>query len=244
MVSIHAPAWGATVLLLMMWSSATSFNPRTRVGCDDNDDVFSLQDGVSIHAPAWGATSQKQANEDSIHGFNPRTRVGCDLSSPAMRDCSSGFNPRTRVGCDLAGFGPVHVRSRFNPRTRVGCDQLSLISGVSDDGVSIHAPAWGATRTARCNRATVMWFQSTHPRGVRPAGHKDCHRSRDGRRKRFNPRTRVGCDGSVPSAVCNTSEFQSTHPRGVRRQGYCAANPATQVSIHAPAWGATGYRCN
>ncbi len=108
----------------------------------------------------------------------------------------------------------------FNPRTRVGCDQLSLISGVSDDGVSIHAPAWGATRTARCNRATVMWFQSTHPRGVRPAGHKDCHRSRDGRRKRFNPRTRVGCDPCLYGNIHHGGMFQSTHPRGVRRRAF------------------------
>ena len=137
MVSIHAPAWGAT------WQDSGLY-------------MYGL---VSIHAPAWGAT---------------------------LPICPKGDGS----GC-------------FNPRTRVGCDQLSLISGVSDDGVSIHAPAWGATRTARCNRATVMWFQSTHPRGVRPAGHKDCHRSRDGRRKRFNPRTRVGCD-AISTAITLT----------------------------------------
>ena len=150
----------------------------------------------------------------------------------------------------------------FNPRTRVGCDQLSLISGVSDDGVSIHAPAWGATRTARCNRATVMWFQSTHPRGVRPAGHKDCHRSRDGRRKRFNPRTRVGCD-AISTAITLTPLCFNPRTRvgcdpplsRKRLRCLCSFNPRTRVgcddlvlvdveqfhfvSIHAPAWGAT-----
>ena len=34
LVSIHAPAWGATDLLLSWECGETSFNPRTRVGCD------------------------------------------------------------------------------------------------------------------------------------------------------------------------------------------------------------------
>ena len=122
--------------------------------------------------------------------------------------------------------------------------------------VSIHAPAWGAT-SYQYVAGYVTKFQSTHPRGVRPL--VVCSLSSP---LGFNPRTRVGCDGSVPSAVCNTSEFQSTHPRGVRpdhplgvESGEAGFNPRTRVgcdvweqkrphrkrvSIHAPAWGATG----
>ena len=33
----------------------------------------------------------------------------------------------------------------FNPRTRVGCDH-TLLTFTYEEGVSIHAPAWGATR--------------------------------------------------------------------------------------------------
>ena len=55
-VSIHAPAWGATGRPVSRPPIPTSFNPRTRVGCDQ----FSLGIldtlPVSIHAPAWGAT--------------------------------------------------------------------------------------------------------------------------------------------------------------------------------------------
>ena len=55
-------------------------------------------------------------------------------------------------------------------------------------------------------------FQSTHPRGVRPITIIDiCAYSN------FNPRTRVGCDFSLLSDATGET-----------------------ISIHAPAWGATG----
>ena len=86
--------------------------------------------------------------------------------------------------------------------------------------VSIHAPAWGATVSSPKLRA-VKRFQSTHPRGVRhhynPGGTR--------RDRRFNPRTRVGCDRGVGDRPAKHPHahlyfafaFQSTHPRGVRR---------------------------
>ena len=98
--------------------------------------------------------------------------------------------------------------------------------------VSIHAPAWGATLQGR-EMDNQQTFQSTHPHGVRP----DTHYSRKNGRMfqsthphgvrpervqaftsivGFNPRTRMGCDVSSP--------FRKT---------------TKEVSIHAPAWGAT-----
>ena len=55
-VSIHAPAWGAT-------SDVPAPN---------------MQALVSIHAPAWGATPRNEAAFPAAPCFNPRTRVGCD----------------------------------------------------------------------------------------------------------------------------------------------------------------------
>ena len=100
--------------------------------------------------------------------------------------------------------------------------------------VSIHAPAWGATRRKAA---------------IRRAG--SC----------FNPRTRVGCDALFFLQKPVYAVFQSTHPRGVRRRCKRMAGgqhmfqsthprgvrpvPVPQryrtvpVSIHAPAWGAT-----
>ena len=112
------------------------------------------------------------------------------------------------------GDGRAHA-GRFNPRTRVGCDSISALSGRVDSLVSIHAPAWGATRLSSTSLTTSS---------------------------RFNPRTRVGCDVDGQSLSSSGARFQSTHPRGVRhsrRPGYAGRGA---VSIHAPAWGATPRR--
>ena len=100
-VSIHAPAWGATASSGYFWTYSvrfqsthprgvrlnhtqrtsvrpTSFNPRTRVGCD-----------------------HERTRINSTHGsFNPRTRVGCDAAAVLVVPGIQRFNPRTRVGCD------------------------------------------------------------------------------------------------------------------------------------------------
>ena len=125
LVSIHAPAWGAT----SPWGK----------------DYFTTA-SVSIHAPAWGATRSSSANASRWPGFNPRTRVGCDqLCAAGQRHRWAGFNPRTRVGCDAPLLMTRSLATSFNPRTRVGCDLLSGCGTIWASGVSIHAPAWGAT---------------------------------------------------------------------------------------------------
>jgi len=77
-VSIHAPAWGAT---------AACFRPRRR-GC------------VSIHAPAWGATGCSVGHRAGAYGFNPRARVGRDSVLETIKLTGERFNPRARVGRD------------------------------------------------------------------------------------------------------------------------------------------------
>ena len=55
-ISIHAPTWGATAVLV-----------RGQNACS-----------ISIHAPTWGATSHKSLSHKKSPYFNPRTHVGCD----------------------------------------------------------------------------------------------------------------------------------------------------------------------
>jgi len=77
-VSIHAPAWGATA-----WHTQGS-----------------PEDPVSIHAPAWGATWIDCFESLQKHGFNPRPRVGGDQAIPLPAPSAECFNPRPRVGGD------------------------------------------------------------------------------------------------------------------------------------------------
>ena len=106
------------------------------------------------------------------------------------------------------------LRMCFNPRTRMGCDSPDYLRDMFV-GVSIHAPAWGATTLTTIGLQTGE-FQSTHPHGVRPFGVRVSHWE---------------------------SRFQSTHPHGVRHLGRQKVRTIDNVSIHAPAWGATSVLC-
>ena len=126
---------------------------------------------VSIHAPAWGATIQIGATSPALTRFYPRARMGRDTRDPSGRTGRRSFYPRARMGRDVCpaleldgnvlflstrphGARPSIARRAssistcFYPRARMGRDP-----SVGDKfwvlcGVSIHAPAWGAT-TAR-----------------------------------------------------------------------------------------------
>ena len=97
-VSIHAPVWGANSCFFST-KRLISFNPRTRVGCENDHETEKKYKEVSIHAPVWGANQRLPQNSEK-----------------------NGFNPRTRVGCEHQKFCPVWLQSSFNPRTRVGCE--------------------------------------------------------------------------------------------------------------------------
>ena len=81
-------------------------------------------------------------------------------------------------------------------------------------------------------------FQSTLPRGERPSSAFLAAITTD-----FNPRSRVGSDDASSSSRTYKDEFQSTLPRGERRSSSQIWILDTNISIHAPAWGATIYGC-
>ena len=142
-VSIHAPAWGATTRRSTA-RKQPSFNSRARMGRDRTSMNSFPDTGVSIHAPAWGATSGN-AGRPGRASFNSRARMGHDSRPATPGQAAKGFNSRARMGRDRHRPG----RCRF---------------GV----VSIHAPAWGATAGNTLLQKLSM-FQFTRPHGARPA---------------------------------------------------------------------------
>ena len=58
----------------------------------------------------------------------------------------------------------------------------------------------------------------------------------------FNPRTRVGCELRFLLSKFCPYQFQSTHPCGVRIEDVIKVRSFTEVSIHAPVWGANRHR--
>ena len=141
------------------------------MGCDQKDAKPDDKVHVSIHAPAWGATP-------SVPLFLVIFR----------------FQSTHPHGVRLDNVSKLFLTASFNPRTRMGCDFPSC-KGYEQGLVSIHAPAWGATRHHRLVLAGTE-FQSTHPHGVR---HWLSYMTP--KQIGFNPRTRMGCDRLISSYV-------------------------------------------
>ena len=104
---------------------------------------------------------------------------------------------------------PINLTRGFNPRTREGCDLANNIVKLVMQ-VSIHAPAKGATGLLTCVDGVAL--VSIHA----PAKGATKVKLVLGTKKRFNPRTREGCDAYL-----------------------CLPCRVHKVSIHAPAKGAT-----
>ena len=115
-ISIHAPARGATGTDRKFYRVQHHFNPRSREGSDRNSPKNREKEkAISIHAPARGATGRWQKHL-AFPNFNPRSREGSDthpiitLSRKLMN-----FNPRSREGSDGQAFAqaphPVQFQS-------------------------------------------------------------------------------------------------------------------------------------
>jgi len=212
LVSIHAPAWGATLCGDAYYLAILVSIHAPAWGATDGIRDISNYLSVSIHAPAWGATQSR------CHATSGKY---VSIHAPAWGATCSDVRGRS-------------VLQRFNPRTRMGCDVGSR-RWKSWACVSIHAPAWGATQSSTLPSQSAM-FQSTHPHGVRrPA---DVLRPQA---LSFNPRTRMGCDSMPPGILCATHSFNPRTRMGCD-VFLPSHNRCDVVSIHAPAWGATTKR--
>ena len=123
--------------------------------------------------------------------------------------------------------------SSFNPRPRTGGDGEVW---SEDDGT-----AWFQSTPPHGGRPDVIddliygvMFQSTPPHGGR---HNDTMSNRV--TSCFNPRPRTGGDKAPYSMSTRYSPFQSTPPHGGRQSTGQGIEHVEQVSIHAPARGAT-----
>ena len=153
--------------------------------------------------------------------------------------------------------GTQSCSSDFNPRSREGSDVYSDALDAEQTGISIHAPAKGATFTVMRSMPNRREFQSTLPRRERQTHPADYRLVRN-----FNPRSREGSDGHpsrrlrYPPYFNPRSREGSDYEREVVAKSNSYFNPRSRegsdpepqhtaaeihISIHAPAKGATGY---
>ena len=137
------------------------------------------------------------------------------------------------MGRDPTSRSPRASRHHFNPRARVGRDAAEEVARL-DLAISIHAPAWGATVEAgRCK--LELTFQSTRP----VWGRDGLCAFRIPSTRDFNPRAPHGGATYAP-ALLDAAGLISIHvPRVGRDRYHRFYNRGRQISIHAPAWGAT-----
>jgi len=208
------------------------FNSRARAGRDPGRRHPPGRRVVSIHAPARGATAPRRRAPCATHRFNSRARAGRDRTtrpSPRMKPFQftrpRGARHSRQRGWQAAGA------ARFNSRARAGRDQTEATETTGDD-VSIHAPARGAT-ILQAGYDRAAGFQFTRPRGARQTS---CCKSLAW--ACFNSRARAGRDSRRPRAGWPRRCFNS-RARAGRDCAPARPGDGNQVSIHAPARGAT-----
>ena len=166
-ISIHAPAEGATKRGFAEWQNNVYFNPRSRGGSDGRLRHSSRKLKNFNPRSRGGSDRCVMCGEIIPEDFNPHSRGGSDdadkhaavverisIHAPAegatrtrqaFRWSSGYFNPRSRGGSDKI---PIHLKMEstryFNPRSRGGSDQFFHM-GFYRIIISIHAPAEGAT---------------------------------------------------------------------------------------------------
>ena len=104
----------------------------------------------------------------------------------------------------------------FNQRTRKGCDGCPSMNHASRRNFNQRTRK-GCDLFVLCNR---------------------------GLNYDFNQRTRKGCDMPTWGLSFTIGSFQSAHPQGVRLTGLSATKTSRNISISAPARGATLDRFN
>ena len=171
-------------------SRSDYFNPRTRMGCDSYSSfVFWIISSISIHAPAWGATVRRADGflytQISIHA----PAWGATKRRSQAPLWFADFNPRTRMGCDRICVLSAILQPQFQSTHPHGVRPQPARINSGRIGISIHAPAWGATdeiaakmRAYRISIHAPAWGATLQIRGCINTLHD------------FNPRTRMGCD--------------------------------------------------
>ena len=216
LISIHAPARGATGNTDIRHPTDQNFNPRSREGSDFLRVPANMTGKqISIHAPARGATLTLWLALRAVVKFQstlPRGERHYEEIFPLCVKRISIHAPARGATSSVRPFCLSQIISIHAPaRGATAPQRLCKSSGT----ISIHAPARGATKKQKLFRRSLRYF---------------------------NPRSREGSDAAQDGFDLGEAIFQSTLPRGERRFLLPRLHSTLLISIHAPARGATVLR--
>ena len=189
LVSIHAPAWGATQVCYYHHRNNRfqSTHPHgVRLG------------SLPLSSAKQGFQSTHPHGVRHILTLRKAQALQFQSTHPhgVRHNSLSPFTPFFAVSIHAPAWGatftftPVVAMAAVSIHAPAwGATTDKIVAGQAA-AVSIHAPAWGATSVTALRQYPVARFQSTHPHGVRLT----CLKIRAVSRS-FNPRTRMGCDG-------------------------------------------------
>ena len=186
--------------------------PRRERQGDKVVSSFKLQ--ISIHAPAKGATNSEKTDKNLPWNFNPRSREGSDEFDSVYEFFKKAFQSTLPRRERPVSKKRIQIKAKFQSTLPRRERRAPRLTIPNQPQISIHAPAKGATVHARTLYKGHL-FQSTLPR-----------RERRDEYTRFLIR----------------SKFQSTLPRRERRLYQMQKRLNLEISIHAPAKGATSLR--
>ena len=143
-VSIHAPAWGATYVIVS-GCSVTKFQSTHPRGVRQFPyAIFNEPLRFQSTHPRGVRREESGPEWAGFTWFQSTHPRGVRRSRKRLGSDTGGFNPRTRVGCDIAEIEARRAQYMFQ---------------------STHPR--GVRLKAFCQQHRICMFQSTHPRGVR-----------------------------------------------------------------------------
>ena len=125
-VSIHAPAWGATYTTRACYGIKAFQSTPPRGGRRHSIPRSPGPCKVSIHAPAWGATGHRVVLRGFLRVSIHAPAWGATTYNHNIFFMALCFNPRPRVGGDGSRLLDMVQSAGFNPRPRVGGDRISI----------------------------------------------------------------------------------------------------------------------
>ena len=157
--------------------------------------------------------------------------MGRDGLSDQLKQSLCQFQSTRPHGARRAPPQSIAIVSMFQSTRPHGARPVQRLPPIRDCLVSIHAPAWGATKSSRSARTSTRCF---NPRAR--MGRDDLRLSCESCKIGFNPRARMGRDRARHAGDADRREFQSTRPHGARRsppssaaRSRCRFNPRARM---------------
>ena len=170
--------------------------------------------------------------------FNPRSREGSDLPLHLLHFLNQEFQSTLPRGERLLPSPFLCFEKLFQSTLPRGERPRPDFGRSSASEISIHAPARGATFELPDQSFELGNFNPRSREGSDGMIVFTIHSTKD-----FNPRSREGSDTNGLRLYANNNDF---NPRSREGSDYFAPNffYSVQISIHAPARGATGTEQN